>query len=328
MKQLILLILKSWLCPLLVFCVLTSPVIYAQSLTYPSKTVRLINNFPAGGPSDVLARSLGEALQNKFKRPFVVENYPGAGGNIGVDMVAKSPADGHTILFGIDTAFTVNPHIYKNLPFKTNDLKPVMIMASSGLLVGTFPGTQIQTLKDLVGIGKKKTLNFSSGGNGSPGHLAVQIFTDAAAIKIQHVPYKGNGPAVTAILSGEVDAGVLAIPGMLPHVKAGKINALAVTSQHRSPMLPNVPTVAEQDLKELELEVLYVAMVPNATPESVVLALQKVMAEALQRTDIQTRLANLDLFYEGFTGAAAQQRLNDLSSRYSRIAQTTGMQPE
>jgi tripartite-type tricarboxylate transporter receptor subunit TctC len=300
----------------------------AQAPAYPARMVKIVNNFPPGGPSDILARTVAEALQGTLKQPFVVENRPGAGGNVGVDVVAKSPADGHTLLIGIDTAFTVNPHIYKSLPFKPTDLKPVMVMASSGLLVGSFPGTQIKTLKELVAAGKNKPLNFSSGGNGSPGHLAVEVFMDAAAIKIQHVPYRGNSPAVTAILSGEVEAGVLATPGMLPHVRAGKINALAVTSRQRSRLAPQVPTVAEQGLKELELEVLYVVMVATATPEAVVQTLQKAVAEAFQRPDIQARLANLDLFYEGLTGAAAQQRLNDLSSRYARIAQATGMQPE
>lgn len=300
----------------------------AQAPAYPTRMVKIVNNFPAGGPSDILARTVAEALQGTLKQTFIVENKPGAGGNVGVDMVAKSPADGHTLLIGIDTAFTVNPHIYKSLPFKPSDLKPVMVMASSGLLVGSFPGTQIKTLKALVAAGKNKPLNFSSGGNGSPGHLAVEIFMDAASIKIQHVPYKGNSPAVTAIISGEVDAGVLATPGMLPHVKSGKINALAVTSRQRSKLAPSVPTVAEQGLKDLELEVLYVVMVPTATPDAVVQTLQKAVAEAFQRPDIQARLANLDLFYEGLTGAAAQQRLNDLSNRYARTAQATGMQPE
>lgn len=306
----------------------TAVPVAAQTPAYPTRMVKIVNNFPAGGPSDILARTVAEALQGTLKQTFIVENKPGAGGNVGVDMVAKSPADGHTILIGIDTAFTVNPHIYKNLPFKPNDLKPVMVMASSGLLVGSFPGTQITSLKELVAAGKSKSLNFSSGGNGSPGHLAVEIFMDAANIKIQHVPYKGNSPAVTAIVSGEVDAGVLATPGMLPHVKSGKINALAVTSRQRSKLAPNVPTVAEQGLKDLELEVLYVVMVPTATPDAVVQTLQKAVAEAFQRPDIQARLANLDLFYEGLTGASAQQRLNDLSSRYARIAKATGMQPE
>jgi tripartite-type tricarboxylate transporter receptor subunit TctC len=300
----------------------------AQAQAQPYHKWSRSSTISAGGPSDILARTVAEALQNTLKQTFIVENKPGAGGNVGVDMVAKSPADGHTIMVGIDTAFTVNPHIFKSMPFKASDLKPVMVMASSGLLMGSFPGNQIKTLKELVDAGKSRTLNFSSGGNGSPGHLAVQIFTDATTVKVQHVPYKGNNPAVTAILSGEVDAGVLATPGMLPHVKAGKINALAVTSRQRSKLAPNVPTVAELGLKDLELEVLYVVMVPSATPDAVVQTLQKAVAEAFQRPDIQARLANLDLFYEGLTGAAAQQRLNDLSSRYARIARATGMQPE
>ena len=300
----------------------------AASNAYPNKTVRFVNNFPPGGPSDVLARSMADALQTSLKQTFIVENKAGAGGNVGADLVAKSPADGYTVLFGIDTAFTVNPHIYKTMPFKPSDLKPVMVMASSGLLVGTSPASNIKTLKELVAAGKTKPLNFSSGGNGSPGHLAVEILMDAAGIQIQHVPYKGNTPAVTAVVASEVDAGVLATPGMLPHVKAGKINALAVTSRQRSKLAPEVPTVAEAGLKDMELEVLYIVMVPSATPDAVVQTLQKAMKEAFQRPDIQTRLAGLDLFYEGLTGASAQTRLNDLSNRYARIVRATGMQPE
>jgi tripartite-type tricarboxylate transporter receptor subunit TctC len=275
-----------------------------------------------------LARSVAEALQGSLKQSFIVENKVGAGGNVGADAVAKSAADGYTVLFGIDTAFTVNPHIYKTLPFKPQDLKPVLVMGSSGLLVGAHPATGIKSLRDLVATGKAKTLNFSSGGNGSPGHLAVEVFMDAAGVKIQHVPYKGNTPAVTAVVAGEVDAGVLATPGMLPHVKSGRVQALAVTSRQRSKMVPEVPTVAEAGLKELELEVLYVAMVPAATPDAVVQVLQSAMKDALQRPEMQARMAGLDLFYEGLAGEAAQKRMADLSARYARIVKATGMQPE
>jgi tripartite-type tricarboxylate transporter receptor subunit TctC len=300
----------------------------AWAQAYPVKPVRFINNFPPGGPSDILARSMAESLQTSLKQTFIVENRAGAGGNVGADVVAKSPADGYTVLFGIDTALTVNPHIYKAMPFKPGDLKPLIVMGSSGLLIGSHPASGLKTLPDLVAAGKRKTLNFSSGGNGSPGHLAVEIFMDAADIKIQHIPYKGNTPAVTAVVAGEVDAGVLATPGMLPHVKAGRIQPLAVTSRQRSKLAPELPTVAEIGLRELELEVLYVAMVPSATPESVVQVLQQHMKEALLRPDTQARLASLDLFYEGLTGDAAAKRLNDLSTRYARIVKSTGMQPE
>ena len=299
---------------------------WAQS--YPSKPIRFVSNFPAGGPADFLARTTGEYLTAQYKQPVVVENKPGAGGNIGADFVAKSPADGYTVLFGIDTTFTVNPYIYKGMAFKASDLKPIMVMVSSGLLVGAYPGTGLKTLKDLIAQGKGKGLNFSSAGSGSPGHLAAEIFMDAAGIKIQHVPYKGNTPAVTAVLAGEVDAGVLATPGMLPHVKAGKITALAVTSRQRSRSAPEIPTVAEVGLKDLELEVLYVAMVPAATPEPVVQVLQKAFTEALKRPDTQTQLAGMDLFYEGLTGPAAAKRLSDQSQRYGRVVQSTGMKVE
>ena len=304
----------------------SAPAVHAQ--TYPSKAIRFVNNFPPGGPSDFLARTVGEAITTAFKQPVVTENKAGAGGNIGADLVAKSPADGYTVLFGIDTAFTVNPYIYKGMPFKPSDFKPIMVMVSSGLLVGANPGTGFKTMKDLIAQGKGKGLNFSSGGSGSPGHLAAEIFMDAAGIQIQHVPYKGNTPAVLAVLSGEVDAGVLATPGMLPHVKAGKITPLAVTSRQRSRSAPEVPTVSELGLKDLELEVLYVAMVPAATPEPVVQFLQKAFTEALKRPDTQAQLASMDLFYEGLTGPEAAKRLSDLAQRYARTIQSTGMKVE
>ena len=320
------LLLKCGLCLSLCIAGLAWP--QNPAIGYPQKTVRFVNNFPPGGPSDILARSVAEVLQGSLKQTFIVENKAGAGGNLGADAVAKSAADGYTVMFGIDTAFTVNPHIYKALPFKPNDLKPVLVMGSSGLLVGAHPATSIKSLRDLVAAGKAKTLNFSSGGNGSPGHLAVEVFMDATGVKIQHVPYKGNTPAVTAVVAGEVDAGVLATPGMLPHVKSGRVQALAVTSRQRSKMVPEVPTVAEAGLKELELEVLYVAMVPAATPDAVVQVLQSAMKDALQRPEMQARMAGLDLFYEGLAGEAAQKRMADLSARYARIVKATGMQPE
>jgi len=246
-------------------------------------------------------------------------------GNIGADQVAKSPADGYTVMFGIDSTFTVNPHLYKAMPFKADDLKPVMVLASSGMMLGAHPGSGLKSLKDLVEAGKARGLNFSSAGSGSPGHLALEIFQDASGLKLQHVPYKGNAPAVNAVLAGEVDAGVLATPGMLPHVKAGKINALAVTSRQRSRLAPEVPTAAEAGLKGMELEVLYLVMVPAATPDALVQTLHKAMAEAFQRPEMQARLAGMDMFYEGLSGAEARKRLADLSQRYAGVVKATGM---
>ena len=296
--------------------------------SYPARTVRIVNNFPPGGPSDIIARSIAAELQKTLKQSFIIENKPGASGNIGADAVAKSEPDGYTLLIGIDTAFTVNPHIYKSLPFKPADFRPVMVMASSGMLVGVNPKTGYKTLAELVAAGQKKNINFASAGSGSPGHLAVEMMKEDTGMKITQIPYKGNSPAVNAVLAGEVDGGVLATPGMLPFVKAGKITALAVTSRQRSALAPDIPTVAEAGHKNLEQEVLYLAMVPAATPDAVVQTLQKAFADALAQPEVKKRLVDLDLFQEGLTGAAASQRIAELSQRYERVIRATGMHVE
>ena len=306
-------------------CALALP---AAAQSWPAKPVRIINNFPPGGPSDLIARSVADVLQKRFGQPFVVENRAGASGNIGADAVAKAAADGYTVLFGIDSTFTVNPHIYKSMSFKATDLRPLMVIASSGLLVGVNPATGFKTLHDLIASAKTKPVTFSSAGNGSPGHLAAEVMTEATGAKITHVPYKGNTPAVTAVLSGEVNGGELATPGMLPHVKAGRITALAVTSHKRSSLAPEIPTVAEAGWPQLEQEVLYGAWVPAATPEPVVQALQQAVAEALANPEVRARLDALDLHYEGLSGAAATRRLADLSDRYGKVIRATGMKVE
>jgi tripartite-type tricarboxylate transporter receptor subunit TctC len=301
---------------------------HAQAQAWPAKPVTFVNNFPPGGPSDLLARSVAAVLQETLKQPFVVENKAGASGNLGAAQVAKAAPDGHTVLVGIDTTFTINPHLYTAMPFKPGDLKPVVIMASSGLLLGVNPGTGIKRFGDLLSQGRSKSLNFSSAGNGSPGHLAAATLGNSTPVKTLHVPYRGNTPAVTAILSGEVDGGILATPGMLPHVQSGRITALAVTSARRSQLAPQLPTVAELGLKALEFEVLYLVMAPAATPDAVVQTLAKGITDALQRPDVKERMKGLDLFFEGQTGAAAARRLADLNTRYGQVVRSTGMKAD
>lgn len=297
----------------------------AQTPTWPSKPVKFINSFPPGGPSDILARAVGDVLQKQFGQPFVVENKPGAAGNVGADQVAKAAPDGHTLLWGIDTTHTINPHIYKVMPFKEADLKPLVVISSSGLLLGVHPGTGIKSVKDFMQAARERSLNFSSGGNGSPGHLWVNMANVSAATRLVHIPYRGNSPAVMAVVAGEVEGGTLATPGMLPQVKGSKINALAVTSQKRSRLAPEVPTVAEVGYKDLESEVLYVVMAPGNTPEPLMQSMAKAITDALARPDLQNRLNELDMAYEGLTGNAATQRLKKLSDQYGRVIRATGM---
>lgn len=296
---------------------------------WPSKSVRLINTFPAGGPSDILARSLGEVMQKQTGQTFIVENRPGASGNMGADLVAKSPADGTVLMVGIDTTVTMNPYIYKPMPFKlgsaVGDLKPLVIVSSNGLLLGATPQLGVKNLPDFMALGQRKILNFSSGGNGSPGHLALEILRDASRVRMVHIPYRGNSPAVTALLANEVDAGILSVSGMLPHVTSGKIVPLAMTSQARSKALPTVPTVGELGLKKLEAEVLTVIFAQGHTSPALWTAMQNKVLKALTDPAVQARIRALDMDYEGLTGAAADARLQALSIKYEKIVKTTGM---
>ena len=314
---------RRWLQGLLTALLMSAGAVHAQA--WPSKPVRFVNSWPAGGPSDILARAVGDVLQKQFGQPFIVDNKPGAAGNVGADLVAKSAPDGHTLAWGIDTTHTINPHIYKSLPFKDSDLKPLVVVSSSGLLLGVHPSTGIKTAKDWLQAARERTMNFSSGGNGSPGHLWVNMANIGASTRLVHVPYRGNTPAVMAVLAGEVDGGTLATPGMLPHVKAGKISPLAVTSQKRSRLAPEVPTVGELGLKDLESEVVYLVMAPGNTPEPLMQTMAKAITEALTRPEVQARINDLDMRYEGLTGSAATSRLKKLSDQYGRIIRATGM---
>ncbi|SEF24303.1 tripartite tricarboxylate transporter substrate binding protein [Variovorax sp. NFACC27] len=298
---------------------------FAADAPYPTKPVKFLTNFPAGGPIDILARALADALQKDLKQPFIVDNRPGAGGNIGADFVAKAPADGYTVLMGIDSTFTINPHLYASMPFAAKDLKPLMIFSSSGLAFGVAQGVKAKTLPEFIAQAKAEPATFSSAGNGSPGHIAAEIFASETGAKITHVPYKGNAPAVLALMGDEVQAGILATPGLLPQIQAGKLRALAATGKQRSPLLPQVPTVGELGLKGLEFEVLYLAMVPAATPEPVMQTLRGSLQKALALPEIKSRLSSLDMVPLGETGGAASEHLAASQARYGRIVKATGM---
>lgn len=296
--------------------------------TYPDKPVKFVINFPPAGPLDILARALAASLQADLKQPFIADNRPGAGGNIGADLVAKSPADGYTVLLTIDTPFTINPHLYATMPFGTKDLKPLMIFSSSGLTVATAPTLAVKTFPEFLARAKAQDTTFSSAGNGSPGHFAAEIFASTTGAKVTHIPYKGNAPAVLALLSNEVQAAIIATPGLLPHIQSGKLKPQAVTGRQRSPLLPDVPTVGELGLKNLEFEVLYMAMVPAATPEAVADRLRASLTTALNAPELKARLAGLDMVPHGEDGKAAATHLEASKTRYGAIVKATGMKAD
>lgn len=304
-------------------CIAVIPV-WAQQ-AYPAKPVRIIGNFAAGGPNDLFARLLADGLQKELKQAFFVEARPGAGGNLGADAVAKSPADGYTLLVSIDTTFTTNPSLYPRMPFRQEEMKPLMVAASLGMLFGVNPGLGVKSLSDFIARGKAASQNFASAGNGSPGHIEMALLKESTGMKTEHIPYKGNVPAVQAIIAGEVQAGIVATAGLAPQVLAGKVQALAVTSRQRSALLPQVPTVAEVGLKQLELEILQLVMVPAATPEPVMQVLQKALRTVLEKPEMKARLDSLDMHLLAETGKAATERINANRALFAKIIQSTGM---
>ncbi|MDR2299159.1 MAG: tripartite tricarboxylate transporter substrate binding protein [Comamonas sp.] len=300
----------------------------AATASWPSKPVRLVVPFTPGGAADTLARSLGEVLQREFKQPFVTDNRPGAGGNIGSENVAKSAGDGYTWLVGLDTTFSINPFIYKSMPFKNADLRPLMVAASQGSIIVVNQKSGIKTLDQFIERGRKQALSLSSAGYGTPGHLGSAILTDATGIKVNHVPYKGNAPASTAVLAGEVDGGVLSASILVPHVNAGKVTALAITTARRNPLMPNVPTVGELGHANLGMEVLFGVWVPASTPQPLVQKIQAALEQAGKDAQFQERLRSNDLFYEGLTGDAAVRRMQAQTERNRAVIQATGMKME
>ena len=300
----------------------------ALAQAWPSKPIKVINPFPPGGPSDSIARILGNKINATLGQPLVVESKPGAAGNIGTDFVAKAPPDGYTLLMGIDTPFTVNPTLYPSMPFKPADLKPVAIIASSSLMFAAHPKLGVSTVAEFLNVAKQREINFSSAGSGSPGHVAASMLAEKTGAKVNNVMYKGNTPAVLAIVSGEVEAAIVATPGLLQHVQGGKLKALAVTSSKRSPIAPDVPTTAEAGIPGVQFEVLYVMMAPAATPPAIIATLQKEITAALAAPDVQETLRGLDLTVLNETGAAAEARLNSARTRYAATIKATGMKLE
>jgi tripartite-type tricarboxylate transporter receptor subunit TctC len=320
---------RSWICvaQLIAACAMLHA-IPAAAQGWPNKPIKVVNNFPPGGPSDTIARALGNKLQATLGQPLIVDSKPGAAGNIGADLVAKSAPDGYTLLMTIDTPVTVNPALYPSMPFKPSDLKPVMIVSSSSLMLATNPKLGVGSVDELIKVAKTREINFSSAGNGSPGHIAAAMLADRTGAKVNNVMYKGNTPAVLAIVGGEVDAAIIATPGLLQHAQAGKIKALAVTSTKRSPMAPDVPTMAEAGLPGVEIEVLYLLMAPAATPEPIVAALQKEIAAALAAPDMRETLRNLDMTVLAETGAPADARLARARERYAETIRKAGIKFE
>ena len=297
--------------------------------TWPDKPVRVIVPLPPGGPSDIVLRSAAEKMQAALKQPLLIDNKPGAAGNLGAAEAARAAPDGYTWLWTTDTLLTVNPHVYPKLNFKPADLQPVMRASAFSQTLVCNPGVGVKSVKELVAKAKSsagKPLSYASGGAGSPGHLSTELFKSAAGIDLSHVPYKGPAPAMQDVIGGQVDCGFLAGPTVLPMVRAGKLVALAVSGARRSPLLPEVPTVAEAGYAGFDATFSLVLFAPRGMPKATVDAMNAALAAALKQPDVVERLRQSDQEVVASTPDAAAARLEADSKLWGAVAKKIGLQ--
>ena len=289
----------------------------AMAQGFPRKPVKIIVNFAAGGPLDVMARVLAEQLSGRIGQPVIVENVTGADGNLGVQALIRADPDGHTLLFTAENAITVSPHLYPNLAYQPLvDMVPVRLVGAFEQVL-TVPGSAgIRTVEEFVQKAKQDKLSYASAGNGSPGRLAFVAFAERAGIAATHVPYRGNAPAVNDLLAGHVNAAFVVIGGVRPHLQSGKLVALAVSGKERSPELPNVPTLEQAGFPGFSLSYNYVITVPKATPSATRDFWQEQLRQALEVPALVQRFRQLDTRMINADGAAAQDWLAQSSGRW------------
>jgi tripartite-type tricarboxylate transporter receptor subunit TctC len=263
---------------------------FAQS--YPVKPVRFILPFPAGGPTDILGRIIGQKLAPQLGQPVVPENRPGAGGNVGTEYAAKQAADGYSFVLA-SPSLSISPSLYAKLGYDpVKDFIPISMIAQIPNVLLVHPSVPAKTLKELVQLAKAKPgkLNFGSGGLGTSNHLGSELFKSLAGLDIVHVPYKGSNEAMVGMMGGHVDMVVIGVPPTLPHIKAGRVRPLAVLAAERLPYLPDVPTAKEAGIANYEVTTWYVIAVPAGTPRDIVMRLNAEWVKAAETADVKERM--------------------------------------
>ena len=315
-----------WPCLLLLFFASS---LHAQG--WPAKPIRILVPFAPGGPADLLPRLIGPKLTEAWGQPVVVENKPGAGGNIGMDLVAKSAPDGYTLVVGPNGNLVVNPHLYPNLPYDVfRDFTPVTLIATFSNLLVVHPDVAAKSVSELIALAKAKpgTLTYGSPGTGSQPHLGGEFLKLMAGIDIAHVPYNGTAPALRDLLGGQITFMFAQTSAALPHVQAGKLRALGVASAKRAAQLPDLPTIAEGGLPGFEAVSWYALLAPAGTPKEVTSKLQAEVARILQMPDIREKLAAQGGEGVGNTPEQLSALLRGESARYADIVKRANIKAE
>jgi tripartite-type tricarboxylate transporter receptor subunit TctC len=295
---------------------------------YPARTVRIVVPYPPGGGNDLLARMTAQKLGEKWKQTIVVDNRGGASGMIGAEAVARSPADGYTILLCASPECALNATLYPKMPYDpTRDLSAVTQLAVSAIVLAVHPSLPARNAKEFIALAKKRPgeLSYSSVGAGSPHHIAGEWMKLLAGIDIIHVPYKGGGPQMVDLMGGHIHGGFVALPVIAPYLKSGRVRAIAVTTARRSPVIPEVQSLGEAGLAGFDVSQWYGVMVPAGTPAEITARLQADFVELLGMPDVRTRMADLGAEPVGNTAAQFSEFIRSEIAKYRKIVKATGI---
>ena len=285
--------------------IMSSTISFAQS--YSNRPLRLVVPFPAGGPTDIVARPLAQMLSQALGQPVVVDNRGGAGGSIGAEVVAKAPADGYTLFIGTVGTHAINPSLYRKLPYDAEkDFTPLGLVAMAPVAVVVNANAPYATIAELIAAAKREpgAINFASAGNGTPGHLTGEMFAKAAGIDLKHIPYKGSAPALTDVLGGQIPLMFVPVQSVLQHIRSGKLRALAISSSARSNVLPNVATLAASGLKGFEATAWWAMFAPAGLPASMTEKLSAEINRIVATESFRSKLLEVGVQPSAQTGSS------------------------
>lgn len=303
---------------------------FAQN--FPTKPIRFIVPYPPGGPLDTIARLTGQQVSQRLGQPVIIDNKPGAGGNLGADAVAKSAPDGYTILMGAVATHAINPTLYKKMPYDAaKDFAPITLLVSTPNVLVVNPSVKARSVTELIALAKREPgkLNFGSGSNGSAGHLAGELFKSMAGVDMTHVPYKGSAPAQQDLLAGQIQIMFDNLASAMPQIKAGKLAALAVTTAKRSALAPDLPTIAESGgaaLAGFDISTWFGVFAPAGTPKEIVAVLNQEFNRAIHVAEVKEKLDAMGADALGSTPEAFAAHIKTEASKYADVIKKSGAQ--
>lgn len=299
----------------------------ALAQTYPSKPIRFVVPFPPGGPADILTRAIGQKLTEGWGQQLVVDNRAGAGGTIGSDITAKAAPDGYTLLMGFVGTHAINPSLYGKLPYdNVKSFEPVSLVGTATIILVLHPSVPAKSVRELISLAKSKPgeLTFGSPGNGTPQHLGGELFNTMAGVNMTHIPYKGAVPAITDLLGGRLSLIFSSAPPALPHVSTGKLRALAVTSAKRSPVAPELPTIAESGLPGYEVINWYGVLAPAGTQKEIVAKLNAEIVKIVNMADVKERLSPVGIETFSSTPAQFAAFIKEETAKWAKVVKFSG----